>query len=146
MMSFTVMGDTVNLASRLESANKFYGTRCLVSQETITASAQAVEVREIDCVIVAGQTRPQIVFEIMGRVGELSAAQTALRAHYSEGLAAYRARRWDEAANALKMALAAAPRDGPCMILLARLESLRENPPPANWDGSWRLDPKGIAT
>jgi class 3 adenylate cyclase len=93
MMSFTVMGDTVNLASRLESANKFYGTRCLVSQATIAAAAQAVEAREIDRLVVAGQTRPQIVFEIMGRGGELSAAQIALRAHYSDGLAAYRARR-----------------------------------------------------
>ena len=53
MMSFTVMGDTVNLASRLESANKFYGTRCLVSQATIAAAAQAVEAREIDRLVVA---------------------------------------------------------------------------------------------
>ena len=110
MMSFTVMGDTVNLASRLESANKFYGTRCLVSQATIAAAAQAVEAREIDRLVVAGQTRPQIVFEIMGRAGELSAEQIALRAHYSEGLAAYRARHWDEATSALKAALAAATR------------------------------------
>jgi class 3 adenylate cyclase len=93
MMSFTVMGDKVNLASRLESANKFYGTRCLVSQATIAAAAQAVEAREIDRLVVAGETQPQIVFEIMGRAGELSAEQIALRAHYSDGLAAYRARR-----------------------------------------------------
>ena len=146
MMSFTVMGDTVNLASRLESANKFYGTRCLVSQATIAAADQAVEAREIDRLVVAGQTRPQIVFEIMGRGGELSAEQIALRAHYSDGLAAYRARHWDEATSALKAALAAAPGDGPCMVLLTRVESLRDNPPPADWDGSWRLDQKNPAT
>ena len=146
MMSFTVMGDTVNLASRLESANKFYGTRCLVSQATIAAAAQAVEAREIDRLVVAGQTRPQIVFEIMGRAGELSAEQIALRAHYSEGLAAYRARHWDEATSALKAALAAVPGDGPCMVLLTRVESLRNNPPPADWDGSWHLDQKNPAT
>ena len=146
MMSFTVMGDTVNLASRLESANKFYGTRCLVSQATIAAAAQAVEAREIDRLVVAGQTRPQIVFEIMGRGGELSADQIASRAHYSDGLAAYRARHWDEATSALKAALAAAPGDGPCMVLLTRVESLRDNPPPADWDGSWRLDQKNPAT
>ncbi len=146
MMSFTVMGDTVNLASRLESANKFYGTRCLVSQATIAAAAQAVDAREIDRLVVAGQTRPQIVFEIMGRAGELSAEQIALRAHYSDGLAAYRARHWDEATSALKAALAAMPSDGPCMVLLARAERLRDNPPSADWDGSWHLDQKSPAT
>ena len=146
MMSFTVMGDTVNLASRLESANKFYGTRCLVSQATISAAAQAVEAREIDRLVVAGQTRPQIVFEIMGRAGELSAEQIALRAHYSDGLAAYRARHWDEATSAFKAALAAAPGDGPCMVLLARAERLRDNPPSVDWDGSWHLDQKSRAT
>ena len=146
MMSFTVMGDTVNLASRLESANKFYGTRCLVSQATISAAAQAVEAREIDRLVVAGQTRPQTVFEIMGRGGELSAEQIVLRARYSEGLAAYRARRWDEATSALKAALAAVPADGPCMVLLTRVESLRYNPPPADWDGSWHVDQKNPAT
>jgi class 3 adenylate cyclase len=146
MMSFTVMGDTVNLASRLESANKFYGTRCLVSQATIAAAAQAVEAREIDRLVVAGQTHPQTVFEVMGRGGALSAEQIALRAHYSDGLAAYRARRWDEATSALKAALAAAPGDGPSTVLLTRAESLRDNPPPADWDGSWRLDQKDPAT
>ena len=146
MMSFTVMGDTVNLASRLESANKLYGTRCLVSQATIAAADQAVEAREIDRLVVAGQTRPQIVFEIMGRGGDLSAEQIALRAHYSDGLAAYRARRWDEATSALRAALAAAPGDGPSMVLLNRVENLRDNPPGADWDGSWRLDQKNPAT
>jgi adenylate cyclase len=142
MMSFTVMGDAVNLASRLESANKVYGTRCLAAQATNAAAAKSVEVREIDRLVVVGQTQPQVVFEIMGRVGELSAEQIALRSHYSEGLAAYRARHWDRAVGALKAALAAVPGDGPCMVLLTRIESLRHNPPPADWDGSWHLDQK----
>ena len=145
MMSFTVMGDTVNLASRLESANKFYGTRCLAAQATVAAAAQAVEAREIDNLVVSGQTRPQTVFEIMGRAGELSAEQIALRAHYTEGLAAYRSRHWDGATSALKAALAVTPADGPSIILLARVERLRDNPPPADWDGSWRLDQKRMA-
>ena len=146
MMSFTVMGDTVNLASRLESANKFYGTRCLAAQATVAAAAQAVEAREIDNLVVSGQTRPQTVFEIMGRAGELSAEQIALRAHYTEGLAAYRSRHWDGATSALKAALAVTPADGPSIILLARVERLRDNPPPADWDGSWRLDQKNTTT
>jgi hypothetical protein len=142
MMSFTVMGDTVNLASRLESANKLYGTRCLVAEATIAAAATAIEAREIDRVVVVGQSQPQVVFEIMGRAGELSMEQAALRSRYSEGLTAYRARRWDEATAALQAALIAAPGDGPSAVLLARIEALRENLPAADWDGAWRLDQK----
>jgi class 3 adenylate cyclase len=142
MMSFAVMGDTVNLASRLESANKLYGTRCLVSEATIGASGTAIEAREIDRVVVVGQSQSQVVFEIMGRAGGLSTEQIALRSHYAEGLTAYRARRWDEAIGAFKAALKAAPGDGPSSVLLARIEALRENPSAADWDGAWRLDQK----
>jgi len=142
MMSFTVMGDTVNLASRLESANKFYGTRCLVAESTIAAAGAAIEAREIDRLVVVGQSQPQVVFEIMARAGELSTEQTTLRSRYTEGLTAYRARRWDEAAGALKSALTAVPGDGPSVVLLARVEDLREHPPLADWDGSWHLDQK----
>ena len=146
MMSFTVMGDSVNLASRLESANKFYGTRSLVTEATFAAAGSAVEAREIDRLVVAGQTRPQIVFEIMGRAAALSAEQIALRTSYSEGLAAYRARRWDEATNAFRAAIATAPSDGPSLVLLASAEKFRVNPPSAGWDGSWHLDQKTPAS
>jgi class 3 adenylate cyclase len=87
MMSYTVMGDTVNLASRLEGANKVYGSRVLVSEATVAGAAAAIEAREIDRVALLGQTEPQAVFEIMGRKGELTPAQTELRTHFSEGLA-----------------------------------------------------------
>ena len=94
------MGDTVNLASRLKSANKFYGTRCLAPEATISAAGTAIEAREIDRVVVVGRSQSQVIFEIMGRAGELSTEQTALCSRYSEGLAAYRARRWDAATAA----------------------------------------------
>ena len=142
MMSFTVMGDTVNSASRLEAANKIYGSRSLISEETMAAVGTAIEVREIDRLLVLGQSRPQVVFEIIGRPGELTPSQDLLRSRYAEGLAAYRARRWNEAQTALNAALEIAPGDGPSLTLLARIESMEKNPPGADWDGSWRLDQK----
>jgi class 3 adenylate cyclase len=142
MMSYTVMGGAVNLASRLEGANKLYGSRCLIAEATASAAADAVEVREIDRVIVLGQSQAQTVFEIMGAKGALSPQQTQLREFYARGLAAYRARDWDAALAAFASALDAVPGDGPSQALVSRIESLKPTPPPADWDGAWRLERK----
>jgi len=142
MMSYTVMGDAVNLASRLENANKIYGSHSLASEAAIMAAGDAVESREIDRVIVVGQTHPETVFEIIGRAGELTERQLELLARYAGGLADYRARRWDDARQAFKAALDAVPGDGPSMALLQRVEHFQVNPPAVDWDGSWRLEQK----
>jgi class 3 adenylate cyclase len=142
MMSYTVMGATVNLASRLEGANKLYGSRCLISEATAAACVNSVDVREIDCVIVLGQTQPQTMFEIMGAKGALSAEQLGLRELYANGLAAYRARQWDAALEAFAAALEAMPGDGPSLALISRVEELKQAPPPDDWDGAWRLERK----
>ena len=142
MMSYTVMGDAVNLASRLENANRFYGSHSLASEAAIMAAGDAVESREVDRVVVVGQSQSEAVFEIIGRAGELTEQQLALLARYAEGLAAYRARRWDEARRAFQAALEAVPGDGPSMAMAQRVENFQSNPPPADWDGSWRLDQK----
>jgi Adenylate and Guanylate cyclase catalytic domain len=142
MMSYTVMGDTVNLASRLEGANREYGSRSLISESTVAAAGAEIEVREIDRLVVAGQTQSTAVFEIMGRQGELAPKQLLLRTRYSEGLAAYRARQWDEARRAFGAALEAVPGDGPSSALVGRVDFLQANPPPTDWNGSWRLDQK----
>ncbi len=142
MMNYTVMGDTVNLASRLEGANKEYGGRILVSAATLAAASDAVEAREIDRVAVLGQNRPQAVFEIMARKGELSPAQIELRDQFSEGLACYRRRQWLEARRAFEAALAMVPSDGPSITFIKRLDRLILHPPGEEWDGSWRLEQK----
>ncbi|WP_200941143.1 adenylate/guanylate cyclase domain-containing protein [Afipia sp. Root123D2] len=142
MMSYTVMGDAVNMASRLEAANKVYGSRSLVSKATAIAAGSEIEVREIDRLVLAGHAASQQVFEIMGRKDELSSEQILLRTRYAEGLAAYRARNWDEASIAFDAALKAVPGDGPAMTLAARVKSFRSNPPADGWDGAWRLDHK----
>jgi len=142
MMSYTVMGDTVNLASRLEGANKEYGGRILVSEATVAGASVVIEAREIDRVVTLGQTQPQAVFEIMGRKGELTGTQLELRAHFSEGLAAYRAQRWREARHAFETALLVMPDDGPSMTFIKRIDRLIAAPPSEGWDGSWHLERK----
>ena len=142
MMSYTVIGDTVNFASRLEGVNKLYGTRCLASENTIAAAGPTVEAREVDRLIVAGQTSPNAVFEIMGRAGELTSEQSLLRTQYSEALAAYREQRWGDADRALRAALLTVPSDGPSQTLKTRIEAFQTNPPPPGWNGTWRLDSK----
>src|ERR1700722_6219891 len=142
MMSFTVMGDTVNLAARLETANKAYGSRCLISEATANMCAADFELREIDRVVVVGQSQPQTVYEVMGGKDTLTPQQTLACAHYAAGLAAYRARRWDEARAAFAAAIEATPDDGPSIALLARVADLRRDPPAENWDGSWRMESK----
>ncbi|UFW45610.1 MULTISPECIES: adenylate/guanylate cyclase domain-containing protein [Bradyrhizobium] len=142
MMSFTVMGDAVNLASRLEAVNKTYGTRILIAQATAEAIGTQLELREIDRLAVVGQTIPQPIFEVMARSGALTGTQASLRAHYAEGLAAYRARRFDEARAALNAALEAVPGDGPSRTLLGRIAQFETDPPDEGWDGAWRLEQK----
>jgi adenylate cyclase len=141
MMSFTVMGDAVNLASRLESANKVYGSRVLIAQATAAALGAAFELREIDRLSVVGQRTAQTIFEVMARNGELSPQQAQLRARYAEGLAAYRAGQWDTARGAFNAALETSPGDGPSLALLSRIDQLAANPPP-DWDGVWQMEHK----
>jgi adenylate cyclase len=142
MMSYTIMGDSVNLASRLEGANKVYETRILASEATAKAIAPDVEVREVDRVVVLGQKEPQAVFEVMARKGELTAAQAELRARFVEALGAYRAKQWETARRGLLTALEVVPNDGPSVALLKRLDALQVATLAEDWDGAWHLDQK----
>ena len=142
MMNYTVMGDTVNLAARLEAANKLYGSRSLIAEATVAKTDETIQFREIDRLMVAGQTNPQAVFELLGREDELTPKQDLLRTRYADALAAYRAQRWDQARAAFHVVLEAVPTDGPSLALLSRIDHLQGHPPGADWDGSWRLENK----
>jgi adenylate cyclase len=140
--SFTVVGDTVNLASRLEGANKAYETSILVDEGTFQLAQNDVEGREIDLLTVLGKVESVRVYEVMAPGGCLSAAENELRNLFAEGLAAYRARDWDRSEQRLVQCLAVVPTDEPAAVLRRRIEFLRENTPPPDWEGVWHVTDK----
>jgi adenylate cyclase len=140
--SFTVIGDTVNLASRLEGANKAYGTRILVDEATFHLAQNDVEGREIDFLTVLGKVEPVRVYEIMAPAGALSPVQQELRDLYAEGFAAYRARDWERSEQHFAQCLAVAPNDGPASVFRRRIEGLSSQTLPTDWDGVWQLTDK----
>ena len=134
---YTVIGDTVNLASRLEQANKFYGTRILVSETTRTLAGDTLAFREIDSLRVAGKLETVRVFEFLGLADELSESDRQRVQAYEAGLARYRAQDWDAAEAAFRECLAIEPKDQPSQVMLARIAAFRKAPPEAGWDGVW---------
>jgi len=139
---YTVMGDTVNLSSRLESGGKQYGVRILISEQTYQMAADAIDVREIDSIRVMGKTEPARVYELLGRRGAIDATRTSLRDRYQEGLAHYRAARWEAAEQAFQHCLTIDPADVPSRLFAERSAHFRSAPPDATWDGVWTLTHK----
>ena len=140
--NYTVIGDTVHLASRLEGANKTYGTRILVSEMTNRFAADLVETREIDQVLVVGKTEPQRIFELLGRKGEVDGARLTLRDAFGTALAAYRRRDWQQARAGFEDCLEIMPGDAPSKTYLGRIAQFCAVPPGADWDGVWSLAEK----
>jgi adenylate cyclase len=140
--SYTVIGDTVNLASRLESINKLYGTSLIVSEETYRMAQHIIEARELDLITVAGKTEPVRIYEAMGRVGEIAPEQNQLCEMYANGLAAYRRQDWDEAQRCFESCQLGDADDGPSRLFIERISLLRSSPPPADWDRVWHFEEK----
>ena len=140
--SYTVIGDIVNTASRLEGINKLYGTGIVVAEDTYRLAQQAVEVRELDCVTVVGKIEPTRIFELLGRAGEIAPDTLELRDLFADALAAYRERDWDCAERKFQECLKLAPDDGPSRLFEQRIVFLRANPPTADWQGVWHATEK----
>ncbi len=143
VFDYTVMGDNVNLASRLEGANKEYGTYIMISEWTQAFVENDVVTRELDLIRVKGKLKPVKVFEVMARkTTGLSTTWRKMLDAYNQGIAAYRQQRWDEAIVYFKAALNARPDDGPAAVYLERCEEYKKNPPPEDWDGVFVMTTK----
>ena len=134
---YTVIGDTVNLASRLEQANKFYGTRILTNETTRALAGDMLVFREIDSLRVAGKLETVRVYELLGLAADLGESGRQRIAAYETGLAHYRAQDWDAAEAGFRACLAIEPNDHPSQVMLRRIAVFRQTPPVAGWDGVW---------
>lgn len=140
--SYTVIGDTVNIASRLEGANRVYGTRILASQDTRDLAGDAFEWREIDRITVKGRSEPTGIHELLGERAQLPAARLQWRDRFTTALQAYRAQQWEAAEQGFRECLAQDASDMASQVFLARLATLRAEPPGADWDGVWQMTSK----
>jgi adenylate cyclase len=142
-MEYTVIGDRVNLAERLESANKFYGTSVLMCEATYAATKDHAAAREIDLIRVRGREMPVAIYEALGHHSEDSfPRRDEVIGAFSAGLRLYRMRDWDKAEHFFREALAANPDDKPSKIYLERCGIYLVTPPAADWDGVWTMQSK----
>jgi class 3 adenylate cyclase len=137
--SYTVIGDTANLAARLERTNRVYGTRILVGETTAQAIGSHFETREIDTISVKGKTETTRVFELMAAPGQLSEELARLRERYEQAQRAYLAQEWDLAEATFRECLQIRPNDGPSRVFLERVQVLRRDPPGKDWNGVWQM-------
>jgi len=140
-MDFTSIGDTVNLAARLEGANKTYGTKSLITETVQALVEEQFLCREIDLLTVKGKNRPVRIFEVLQEKQKAGDKLWEMRKVFEEGLGLYRRQRWIEAAKAF-MYLKGKYRDQTSEVFLRRIGLFSGSPPPPNWDGVFVLTVK----
>lgn len=138
---YTVIGDDVNLASRLEGTNKSYGTRVIIGENTFQQVKGRVVARELGGVVVKGKKKPVTIYELR-RVGQPNPEEAEAIANFEKGLAAYRARDWDAAEAAFRAVQARWAHDGPSEKYLDDIAEKRAHPPDAGWDGVYVMKTK----
>jgi len=146
-MNYTMMGDTVNLAARLEASAKQYGIYIQVADETYKACKDKFIWRDLDYVIVMGKTEPAQVFELITEIGNMPSGYDKLLPAFHEAVKLYRNQDWAKAIEAFKASdkledMFPGRKINPSRVYIPRCEHYKENPPGDDWDGSWALTKK----
>jgi adenylate cyclase len=142
-MDYTMIGDGVNLASRLESACKQYSARILISDHTFRKLRGTYRMRNVDLVVVKGKTEPVGVYEVLDYHSDATFPNLMdVVNFFNSGVKHYRAQQWDKAIRDFKEAIAANPDDKLSATYISRCEHLRSEPPGEDWDGVWVMTSK----
>ena len=146
-MNYTMMGDTVNLAARLESSAKQYGIYIQVANETYSACKDKFTWRDLDYVRVMGKTEPAQVYELIAVTGQETEQDKTILKAYHEALELYRNQDWDKAKDAFKAAdeledMFPGRKSNPSRVYIPRCDHWKANPPGDDWDGVWTLTSK----
>jgi len=142
-MDYTIIGDGVNLAARLESACKYYKAQILISENTYKALSGTYKIRPVDLVVVKGKTLPVEIYEVLDHHSEASFPNLMDTVNYfSEGLRHYRAGKWVKAISMFENALNNHPDDGLSKMYIERCQTLQATPPVGEWDGIWTMTSK----
>jgi adenylate cyclase len=142
-MDYTIIGDGVNLAARLESACKQYGAHILISEFTYRALRGTYRVRELDIVVVQGKTKPVSIYEVMDfHTDETYPHLIDAMGLFRNGVIHYRKQRWAAARQSFQEVLALNPNDKAAAMYIERCDRLEAEPPPPDWDGVYVMQSK----